>query len=321
MLLGSVLAGSGATGYAFSLGLVGAANPCGLPLLPAYLSLFADRRPGVPRSLVGALGASACVTAGFVVCFGLLGSALGAAVWAVEWLVPWLMVAVGAALAALGIAALVGWRLPVPLPRLRVGRGGPLAMFGFGVVYGMGSLGCALPVYLLAVGGGLENSGAGLVLRATLAYALGMGVLLAVLALSAVTARRAVVQAARPIGRAGHWLAGVLLTASGCYLSFYWAMTLANPHHTPGLVAAVNRVQASLSSWAGDHGKWLGLSFGVVVIGVLVTASLRPRSEVPAPRAPERNVAGTHLPSTSSGVRGSDGAPGVVTPTERRSRG
>jgi cytochrome c-type biogenesis protein len=324
MLLGSAWLGSGATGYAFSLGLVGAANPCGLPLLPAYLSLFADRRAGLVRGSVGALAASACVTAGFVVCFGVLGSLLGAAVAVVESWVPWIMVAVGAAVAAVGIAGLAGWQMRVPLPRLRVGRGSPLAMFGFGVLYGMGSLGCALPVYLLAVGGGLERSGVAVMLRSTLAYALGMGVLLAVLALSATAARRTVVQAAKPIGRAGHWLAGLLLTGSGCYLSFYWATTLADPHRTPGLVSAVNRVQAWLSSWGGGHGGWLGLSFGVVVIAVLVAASLRPTTRVDSNPGPEHGMAAVGnmpMPSPAGEVGVPDRRSALPVPGEGRSRG
>lgn len=275
MLLGLTSADPGAMGYAFGLGLVGAANPCGLPLLPAYVSLFADGAPSSQARLVRALGSSACVTAGFVTCFGLLGLALGAVVAGVESVVPWLMVGFGAVLAVLGALGLAGWRMKLSLPQVRVGRGGPAGMFGFGIVYALASLGCALPVFLVAVGGGLDHSGLWVVLRSALAYALGMGAFLAVLALAAVTARRALVKLARPVGRAGHWLAGVLLTISGCYLAYYWATSLADPHHTPALVTAVNSAQASLSSWMATNSDWLGICFGVLVIGVLAAASYK----------------------------------------------
>jgi cytochrome c biogenesis protein CcdA len=61
--------------YAFTLGLLAAVNPCGFPLLPAYLSQFAydssDR--GWGRRTARALMAGLSVTAGFVVTFGLAG--------------------------------------------------------------------------------------------------------------------------------------------------------------------------------------------------------------------------------------------------------
>jgi cytochrome c biogenesis protein CcdA len=37
-------------GYAFALGFVAAINPCGFPLLPAYLTFFAEGE----RTIVGA---------------------------------------------------------------------------------------------------------------------------------------------------------------------------------------------------------------------------------------------------------------------------
>ena len=68
----SVGVGSGPLLYAFTLGLVAAVNPCGFPLLPAYLSLFVgEDTVGRPQRNLRALGAGASVAAGFVVVFGL----------------------------------------------------------------------------------------------------------------------------------------------------------------------------------------------------------------------------------------------------------
>lgn len=279
---------SGPLGYAFALGLVGAANPCGLPLLPAYLSMFVDSGEARRWRPVRALGASVWVTGGFAVTFAVLGLALGAVVSSLESLVPWMMVPFGVALSAVGVVALAGRRIPLPQPPARLrGKGGP-AMFGFGVVYALASLGCALPVFLAAVGANLGSRGAWTVLGASLAYALGMGLLLAVLALVAVSARGALVRTVRKAGRAGQVIGAALLVASGLYLAYDWAETLWNPGRSPALVVAVNRFQAELSSWISAHSAWLGAGFAAAVAAVLVAASLQGAKGPSRPSRPSR---------------------------------
>ncbi len=265
---------SGALEYAFALGLVGVANPCGLPLLPAYLSLFADQPGTGARRPVQALTASAFVTVGFAACFGILGLAFGAAVASIESVLPWFMVGLGAVMAVIGIAGLAGRPFRLPQPRARVGGRHPLAMVSFGVLYGLASLGCALPVFLAAVGGDLAHPGVFGMVRSSLAYSLGMGLLLAVLALTASTARRAMVRIVRPAAKVGQLVASLLLALSGAYLAYYWATSLADPTSAPPLVTGVNNAQASISAWMAGNAPWLGLAFGVAVVGVLIAASL-----------------------------------------------
>lgn len=273
-----------ALGYAFTLGLVGVANPCGFPLLPAYAGLFADSSEGRRVGPVRALGASAFVTLGFCACFSVLGLVLGEVVSSIDAVVPWAMIALGAAMALMGILALAG--RPLTLPAFRSGaRGrGPAAMFTFGVVYAVASLGCALPVFLAAVGGTLTHPRVVTMVGCSLAYALGMGLLFAVLALLASGGRRALVRVLRPAGRFGQVIAALLLISSGAYLSFYWTTDLAEPARVPGLVRAVENFQASLSSWMSDHSRVLGVAFGLVVAAVLVAAAAHGSDWLPARR-------------------------------------
>lgn len=287
MLLAASSLHAGALEYSFALGLVGVANPCGLPLLPAYLSFFADQPGTGARRPVQALAASASVTAGFAACFGILGLVFGAVVASIESAIPWLMVGLGAVMALIGVAGLAGRPVRLPQPRARLGGRRPLAMFTFGVLYGLASLGCALPVFLAAVGANLDHPGVWAMVRSSLAYALGMGLLLAVLALAASTARRAIVRVVRPAARLGQLLAAVLLVLSGAYVAYYWATSLADPTSAPPLVTAVNSAQAAVSSWMAGNARWLGAAFGVAVIAVLVAASLegwrRPPGATAAP--------------------------------------
>lgn len=111
------LAVAAATSYAFTLGLVAAVNPCGFPLLPAYLAMFAGGTGGHRAARTGqGLVSGAGVTCGFVAVFGTLGVVLvsGAAL-ASGWLL-WFMVAAGALMAALGVSTLCGRPLYLRLP-------------------------------------------------------------------------------------------------------------------------------------------------------------------------------------------------------------
>jgi cytochrome c biogenesis protein CcdA len=263
-------------GYAFALGLVAVANPCGLPLLPAYLSFFVGGGGNLVGRALRAIGAAACVTAGFVVCFGVLGLAVGGMVSAVESAVPPLMIAAGAVMAVCGVATATGryLRWPQLRPTVALRRRGPAAMAVFGAFYGLASLGCAFPMFLAAVGGGLDRRGVWVVFRSSLAYALGMGVLLAVIALAAATAGGGPPRVIRAAGRLGPPLAGPLLTVSGTYLAYFWANVVADPGSTPTLVAAVNRAQSAIATWLTANAHWLGLGSGVVVLAVLGAGAL-----------------------------------------------
>ncbi|MGH9056531.1 MAG: hypothetical protein ACRDYY_11825, partial [Acidimicrobiales bacterium] len=75
-------------------------------------------------------------------------------------------------------------------------------------------------------------------------------------------------------GRLGQPAAGALLVTSGAYLAYYWAVSLSNPHSTPGLVAAVNSAQADIAGWLTANARWLGLASGIAVIAVLAIAAL-----------------------------------------------
>lgn len=146
-------------GYAFVLGLVGVANPCGLPLLPAYASFFVGGSGTLAGRAVRALVASACVTAGFVTCFGVIGLALGEVAAQVESVLPPLMIAAGAAMVVLGVLTVIGRHLPLVGVRraVSVTDRGAVSMAAFGVFYALASLGCSLPVFIAAVGGSLDD--------------------------------------------------------------------------------------------------------------------------------------------------------------------
>ncbi len=272
--------------YAFTAGLVASVNPCGFPMLPAYLSYFigtdgpaAERASRVPRALV----AAAAVSAGFMTVFAVLGVPINAGVTSIYRWIPWVTIVIGVAMAALGVAMLAGFRLKVALPRLEVGGGsrglGSMALFG--VSYAVASLTCTLPVFLVVVAGTAERANALSGVVAFLAYGLGMSLVLTALALALALARESMVNRLRRAVRHANRAAGALLVMVGTYLVYYWAYNLTrDPTATVGAspISVVDGWSSSATAWLSEGGTSLGLVLGGAVVGALVGALLWRRS-------------------------------------------
>jgi len=272
--------------YAFTVGMVATVNPCGFPLLPAWLSYFIgldDPEPAnegragrVPRALV----AGAAVSAGFLVVFGILGVPVHAGRSSIYRWAPWLTIVIGAGLVALGLAMLLGWRLRVPVPHVAGGGASrSLASMGlFGVSYAVASLGCSLPLFLTVVAN-RPNAASGAL--AFLAYGLGMSVVLMALALALALARSSLVGRLRAVVRYVDRVAAVLLVAVGSYLIWYWAHNLSQDGRTI-VGASPVRVVDSWSSWAAtelaERGAGLGVGLAVVLAAVAAFTVVRHRA-------------------------------------------
>jgi cytochrome c-type biogenesis protein len=265
--------------YSFSLGLVGAVNPCGFPLLPAYLVISAAEARSAPLALrlLRALGSGLSATAGFLVVFGSLGVLITVGLQVAMGWVPWVMVPVGAACLVVGALAAAGRPLPIRLSAraLPVGRNRTLTFLGFGVAYAVASLSCALPVFLAGVADSFTRRGLGVGLTAGAAYALGMGLVICALSLAGagahpVRARR--LRAAQPtIDR----LVGGVLALVGAYVVLYWVGDLVSPFTETAPVRAVENVQNHVSIWLSGSPRLAGAVIGGAIVAVLAAGCLR----------------------------------------------
>ncbi len=205
-----------------------AINPCGVAMLPAIvgyeLGVWSAGYLRLARGLVFGLLA----TAGFLALF--LGVGL-AVVLGGRWLiglVSWAALAVGLGLAVVGAFTLAGRgphlaffsRVQVPA------GGGALGAFGVGVAYGVASLSCALPIFLVVVAGALTLGGLLEGLLVFLAYGLGMGLMLTAIAVLTAIFKDAVLGVLRPAGRYLEPASGLLLLAAGLYIAYFWASGL-----------------------------------------------------------------------------------------------
>ena len=202
-------------------------NPCGFPLLPAFLSFYvgADegRLPRAPSRIAQGLLAGLLVTAGFLGVFAIVGLPIVYGAGAVADAVPWAGLAIGLLLAAGGLLALFGRRVALGIRNpVHLGRGrglGAIVLFGAG--YGIASLGCTLPLFLALVGAslGAESSDSLLVFAA---YGLGMALVLTALSVAAALARQGLARGVRRLVPHMSRIAGALLLIAGVYVSYYW---------------------------------------------------------------------------------------------------
>jgi cytochrome c biogenesis protein CcdA len=234
--------------YAFGAGMLATVNPCGFVMLPAYVSYYLattegpseafqqisaveslrqpvqNRIDGTATRLMRALLVGGTLTAGFMVLFASAGSLISLGAYVLVRLMPWIGLLVGVGLALLGIWLLRGHHIALSeLPQLQVGRERNLrSIFAYGVAYGLASLSCTLPIFLVAVGSAFTRGGVGTGLVQFLSYGLGMGVVLLALTLSLALFQGALVRHLKRllpyVERAG----AVLLIGAGLYIVYYW---------------------------------------------------------------------------------------------------
>ena len=269
--------------YAFTAGLVAAVNPCGFPMLPAYLSWFMGTDgddTDTPARVRRALGSGLAVSLGFFLVFSALGVPIEAGVSSIYRWMPWLTIVIGVGLALLGVAMLAGFQVKVALPRLD--RGGKDRRFAsmvlFGVSYAIASLSCTLPVFLVVVVGTIERENVASGLIAFGAYSAGMSVVLMALSLALALARDSMVRWLRSALRYADQVSGALLVLVGSYLVYYGI------YATGSREAAQSSPIGVMQDWSTEATNWFerggssrGLLFAVLV-GIAAVWALRRRS-------------------------------------------
>lgn len=278
---------------ALTAGMLGAVNPCGFALLPAYLSvLVAGDQPKtghiadtVPRSTVAAAGralrCTAALTTGYVVVFGVFGLVLAPLTGLLMPRLPWLTVVFGLGLAALGGWLLAGRSLPTPGKGLRAPRltGTAASMVLFGMAYAIASLGCAIGPFLAIVVSSLRAGSIVEGVALFVSYAAGMGLVIGVTALAVALVRVSAVSRLRRAAAHVPRIGGAVLVVAGAYVAYYgwYELRLVKNLRTSGQDPIVNlagNVQRELSGVVGRLGAgW----FVLLLAALILTAFLLTR--------------------------------------------
>jgi cytochrome c biogenesis protein CcdA len=278
-------------------------NPCGFPLLPAFLTFYvgadAEQLPRAPTRVAQGLLVGLLVTAGFLGLFGVVGLPLIYGATAVARAVPWAGIAIGLVLVAAGLVTLTGRRLALPLSR-PVAPGSERrarTMVLFGVAYGVASLGCTLPVFLTLLGASLGAGGTAASLAVFAAYGVGMGLVLMALSVAAALLQQGLARRLRRLLPHLPRVTGALLVLAGTYLTYYWLRIRFGPRATLSsdpLVGRVTRFTAQLQAFAEERASVvLVVAALMVVIGVAAAgwqarlqAARRPTAVSPTEGAP-----------------------------------
>ncbi len=220
--------------YSFGAGMVASVNPCGFMMLPSFaaFSISGGREGSLSMPAVSlaerglrALRMSALVTLGFMVVFGVIGVTVSAGGRGILQYFPWSSLVIGIGLIALGAWLLLpGKHLIFPAAtRVALPDGnGVGGMFAFGIAYGLASLGCTLPIFLVVVGTALASEGFLFSVLQFLNYALGMGLVITLVALSVAYFQGALVRPLRAAMPYVERIGAVFLVGAGTYLVYYW---------------------------------------------------------------------------------------------------
>ncbi len=218
-------------GYAFAAGMVAAVNPCGVLLLPSLVAYYlgADRAVRSPwyerTSSAFLLGIMA--TLGFVALFAAIGFVFAVGGRALGAYFPVGGIAVGLALVSLGVwTAITGRSFGLGAAGRAMGgvrlASSPKSLFLFGVGYGVASLACTLPVFLVVVGTALSAGGLLPAAGQFVVYALGMGTVITAVVVGAAFFRGAVSVLLKGALPHLQGVSAALLIGAGVYLVHYW---------------------------------------------------------------------------------------------------
>ncbi len=214
-------------GLAAAAGVLAAVNPCGFAMLPGFVATYvgldhhvASSRPMTKRVLEG-LAVGGSVTAGFMVVFAAIGVVVSFGGTFVQREFPTIVLALGVLLLAAGVWLTAGRSLPiaVPTPGRAPARGGIAGAFLYGGLYGLASLGCTLPVFLVVVGSSIGSGSVVSGVALFLVYSAGMGAVVTGVAVATALLRSAL---GRTLRRALPYVqraSGGLLCAAGAYLA------------------------------------------------------------------------------------------------------
>lgn len=202
-------------------GLAAVLTPCGVGLLPGYISNLARTQPGVREGKVRPfLAAGGLASLGVVALYALLAGLLLVLGAPMRERLDLAGPIVGVAMIAVGIASLAGlpWDRFVPARLMQAPRAG---FFGYGVAYGAAAFGCTGPIFLpLMLTAFLAGPMLGLM--AFGAYAVGVAVLLVAIAYLIAAGHLAGLQRILPRASRLTMVANLLMVAAGAYLIWFY---------------------------------------------------------------------------------------------------
>lgn len=264
-------------------GALASLNPCGFPLLPAFLSFYvgADEAvlPRAPARVAQGLLVGVLVAAGFLGVFALAGIPVAFGVTRLTGTVPWAGLAIGVVMLGGGAVAVTGravYLAPRRSPRVAPRRR-PLTMMWFGAAYAVCSLGCSLPIFVALIGASLATASVAEGAVVFVAYGLGTATMLIALALGAALARQGIARRVRRLLPHMHRIAAGLLLVAGAYLTYYWARVIWGSPESLGedpFVGAMTRFTTLVQRAAASSSGRIAVLAAGAIVAVAIAAAI-----------------------------------------------
>ncbi|MBF6080084.1 cytochrome c biogenesis protein CcdA [Nocardia cyriacigeorgica] len=253
----------GLLALAFTAGMLAPVNPCGFALLPAWIThtLGDTTTDAFPVRMARALRAGTALTLGFAGTLAAAGLAVSAGARALIAAAPRLGLAVGAALAVLGLVMLTGRGLGLRLPR-RAQRPPRASMTTTGMVaagagYAAASLSCTFGVLLAVIAQAQATAGWAALLVVFAVYAAGAATVLLLVSLATAAAGTAATRYLAVLARHGTRITAVVLVATGAYLVWYW---------WPAAIGSTGGAAMGSTAWSAAVSIWIQNHTGTVII-------------------------------------------------------
>ena len=231
----------------FLRGMVAAINPCGFILLPTYLMYFLGMQGQVPGSqratIRRALVVSGALSAGFMSVFLVAGLISYHFTTWINQNAKYATVVIAIGLITLGVAMLMGFKLPIATPRIDAGgrTTGLSSMFVFGIAYAVASIGCTIGLFLATLFS-TRRDGVLAGVANVAAYGLGMALLVTALTVALAVANTGLLRVLRGGMRHVQTIAAVFVILSGLYLLYYFWVVDVNESLDP-ITSRVERFQ------------------------------------------------------------------------------
>jgi cytochrome c-type biogenesis protein len=259
-------------------GVLATFNPCGFALLPAYMGMIAAANEGRSKSqaLVGGLRFASGMTVGFILLFGTFGLVFAPFASAISRYLPIVTIVVGILIVVLGFWLLLG---------RKVGNGAGLikgwspgeswfSQVGYGLTFAIVSLSCTLGPFLAVTGASIRSSDFFGIVFTFVAFALGMGAAVSVIAVATALTGSQVSVWMRSKSEVISRVTGSLVILAGLYVAWFgWFEWRVNSGEQVGdpIIGAVTDAQSwvvnTLSSYSG---LVIAFVFLIAVIGVAV---------------------------------------------------
>ena len=209
---------------AFLTGLMSFFAPCAFPLLPGYISYYLGRSEGGP-TLSGSVKAGIASATGINGIFALIGAAVAVGGAAVKPYLTYFAPGVGFVIVLLGLAMVFGkteifekFGGILSSRSSKVGgRTGYFGLFLYGVGYGLASMGCQAPVFIVLIFAGLASGGALEAFMVFLSFSIGMGSMMLIVSVIVGTAKMKLLEHIRTLTPYINRACGIVLIVVGAY--------------------------------------------------------------------------------------------------------